>query len=81
MKKVLIAAMLSLSLITPSFAGQPDEKGLFLGYHDEKEVVQPITREETIKQLAKDLASLMYLLESFGKEVQKELDRKRKEDK
>ena len=71
MKKFLIAAMLSLSLITPSFADQPAEK----------EVDWPITREESIKQLAKDLASLMYLLESFGKEVEKELDRKRKEDK
>ena len=71
MKKFLIAAMLSLSLITPSFADQPAEK----------EVDRPITREESIKQLAKDLASLMYLLESFGKEVEKELDRKRKEDK
>ena len=71
MKKFLIAAMLSLSLITPSFADQSAEK----------EVPPPITREESIKMLAKDLASLMYLLESFGKEVQKELDRKRKEDK
>ena len=71
MKKFLIAAMLSLSLITPSFADQPVEK----------EVPRPITREESMKQLAKDLASLMYLLESFGKEVEKELDRKRKEDK
>ena len=88
MKKVLIAAMLSLSLITPSFAGQPDEKELFLGYHDEKEVVQPITREETIKQLA----GMMYLLENFGKKVEKEfenfskefdkeLEKKRKKDK
>ena len=71
MKKFLIAAMLSLSLITPSFADQSAEK----------EVPPPITREESIKVLAKDLASLMYLLESFGKEVQKELDKKRKEDK
>ena len=71
MKKFLIAAMLSLSLITPSFADQSAEK----------EVPPPITREESIKQLAKDLASVMYLLESFGKEVQKELDKKRKEDK
>jgi len=71
MKKFLIAAMLSLSLITPSFADQSAEK----------EVPHPITREESIKMLAKDLASLMYLLESFGKEVQKELDKKRKEDK
>ena len=71
MKKFLIAAMLSLSLITPSFADQSAEK----------EVPPPITREESIKMLAKDLASLMYLLESFGKEVQKELDKKRKEDK
>ena len=71
MKKFLIAAMLSLSLITPSFADQPAEK----------EVPPPITREESIKMLAKDLASLMYLLESFGKEVQKELDKKRKESK
>ena len=71
MKKVLIAAMLSLSLITPSFADQSAEK----------EVTPPITREESIKMLSKDLASLMYLLESFGKEVEKELDRKRKEDK
>ena len=61
MKKFLIAAMLSLSLITPSFADQSAEK----------EVPHPITREESIKMLAKDLASLMYLLESFGKEVQK----------
>ena len=71
MKKFLIAAMLSLSLITPSFADNSAEK----------EVPPPITREESIKQLAKDLASVMYLLESFGKEVQKELDKKRKEDK
>ena len=71
MKKFLIAAMLSLSLITPSFADQPAEK----------EVDRTITREKSMKQLAKDLASLMYLLESFGKEVEKELDRKRKEDK
>ena len=71
MKKFLIAAMLSLSLITPSFADQSAEK----------EVPRPVTREESIKQLAKDLASVMYLLESFGKEVQKELDKKRKEDK
>ena len=71
MKKFLIAAMLSLSLITPSFADQSAEK----------EVPHPITREESMKQLAKHLASLMYLLESFGKEVQKELDKKRKEDK
>ena len=71
MKKFLIAAMLSLSLITPSFADQSAEK----------EVPPPITREESIKMLAKDLASLMYLLESFGKEVQKELDKKRKENK
>jgi len=71
MKKFLIAAMLSLSLITPSFADQSAEK----------EVPPPITREESIKMLAKDLASLMYLLESFGKEVQKELDKKRKESK
>ena len=71
MKKFLIAAMLSLSLITPSFADNSAEK----------EVPPPITREESIKMLAKDLASLMYLLESFGKEVQKELDKKRKEDK
>ena len=71
MKKFLIAAMLSLSLITPSFADQPAEK----------EVDRTITREESMKQLAKDLASFMYLLESFGKEVEKELDRKRKEDK
>ena len=70
-KTLLIAAMLSLSLITPSFADQPAEK----------EVDRTITREESMKQLAKDLASLMYLLESFGKEVEKELDRKRKEDK
>ena len=71
MKKFLIATMLSLSLITPSFADQSAEK----------EVPPPITREESIKMLAKDLASLMYLLESFGKEVQKELDKKRKESK
>ena len=71
MKKFLIATMLSLSLITPSFADQSAEK----------EVPPPITREESIKMLAKDLASLMYLLESFGKEVQKELDKKRKENK
>ena len=71
MKKFLIAAMLSLSLITPSFADNSAEK----------EVPPPITREESIKMLAKDLASLMYLLESFGKEVQKELDKKRKENK
>ena len=71
MKKFLIAAMLSLSLITPSFADKPAEK----------EVERQITREDTMKQLAKDLASLMYLLESFGKDVEKELDRKRKEDK
>ena len=70
-KTLLIATMLSLSLITPSFADQSAEN----------EVPHPITREESIKMLAKDLASLMYLLESFGKEVQKELDKKRKEDK
>ena len=71
MKKFLIATMLSLSLITPSFADQSAEK----------EVPPPVSREESIKVLAKDLASLMYLLESFGKEVQKELDKKRKENK
>ena len=71
MKKFLIAAMLSLSLITPSFADNSAEK----------EVPPPVSREQSIKVLAKDLASLMYLFASFGKEVRKELDKKRKESK
>ena len=79
MKKFLIAAMLSLSLITPSFAAEDTPK-------------EPIVNEETINDLAKQLAGMMYLLENFGKKVEKEfenfskefdkeLEKKRKEDK
>ena len=79
MKKVLIAAMLSLSLITPSFAAEDTSK-------------EPIVNEETVNDLAKQLAGMLYLLENFGKKVEKEfenfskefdkeLDKKRKEDK
>ena len=66
MKTLLIAALVSLSLIVPSFAAEDKPK-------------EPITREETFKSLAKELASFVYLLESFGEEVEKELERKRKE--
>ena len=79
MKKFLIAAMLSLSLITPSFAAEDTPK-------------EPIVNEETINALAKQLAGMLYLLENFGKKVEKEfenfskefdkeLEKKRKKDK
>ena len=75
MKKFLIAAMLSLSLMTPSFAAEDTPK-------------EPIT----VNDLAKQLAGMLYLLENFGKKVEKEfenfskefdkeLEKKRKEDK
>ena len=79
MKKFLIAAMLSLSLMTPSFAAEDTPK-------------EPIVSEETVNDLAKQLAGMLYLLENFGKKVEKEfenfskefdkeLEKKRKEDK
>ena len=79
MKKFLIATMLSLSLITPSFAAEDTPK-------------EPIVNEETINDLAKQLAGMMYLLENSGKKVEKEfenfskefdkeLEKKRKKDK
>ena len=71
MKTMLIAAVLSLSLISPTFAEQPAERG------NESPI---ITQEKNVKELAKDLAALIYLLESFGKEVEKELEKKRKSD-
>ena len=78
MKKFLIAAMLSLSLITPSFAAEDTPK-------------EPVVNED-VTNLAKQLADMIYLLESFGKKVEtefenfskefdKELEKKRKEDK
>jgi hypothetical protein len=71
MKTMLIAAVLSLSLISSTFAEQPAERG------NESPI---ITQEKSVKELAKDLAALIYLLESFGKEVEKELEKKRKSD-
>ena len=79
MKKFLIAAMLSLFLITPSFAAEDTPK-------------EPVVNEEAVADLAKQLADMIYLLESFGKKVEKEfenfskefdkeLEKKRKEDK
>ena len=78
MKKFLIAAMLSLSLITPSFAAEDTPK-------------EPVVNED-VTNLAKQLAGMMYLLENFGKKVEKEfenfskefdkeLEKKRKNDK
>jgi len=77
MRKFLIAAMLSLSLITPSFAAEDTPK-------------EPVVNED-VTNLAKQLADMIYLLESFGKKVEtefenfskefdKELEKKRKED-
>jgi hypothetical protein len=76
MKKFLIATMLSLSLITPSFAAEDTPK-------------EPVVNEEAVNDLAKQLAGMIYLLESlskeiekgledFGKEFDKELEKKRK---
>ena len=77
MRKFLIAAMLSLSLITPSFAAEDTPK-------------EPVVNED-VTNLAKQLADMIYLLESFGKKVEtefenfskefdKELEKKRKDD-
>ena len=78
MKKFLIATILSLFLITPSFAAEDTPK-------------EPVVNED-VTNLAKQLADMIYLLESFGKKVEKEfenfskefdkeLEKKRKEDK
>jgi|GEM_PF-4002405 len=66
MKKFLIAAMLSLSLITPSFAAEDTPK-------------EPVVNEKTVADLAKQLADMVYLLESFGKKAEKEFENFNKE--
>ena len=79
MKKFLIATMLSLFLTTPSFAAEDTPK-------------EPVVNEEDVTDLAKQLADMIYMLESFGKKVEtefenfskefdKELEKKRNEDK
>jgi|AP95_1055475.scaffolds.fasta_scaffold113368_2 predicted ATPase len=77
-KKFLIAVILSLSLIAPSFA-------------TENTLKKSVVNEESVNDLAKQLAGILYLLESlskeikkglenFGKEIDKELERKRKKE-
>lgn len=66
MKTLLIAALVSLSLITPTFAAEDKET---------------ITTEQAVEQAAKSIAQLLFLMESFGKQVEKELEKQREEAK
>lgn len=83
MKKFLIATGLSLALITSS-----SSHGLANDVADNSpspNTEETIINENAVKDLAKRIADMIYLfdgakeqLEAFGKEIEKELEKKRK---